>query len=90
MNETVTRSRRAKHIDHYVGPGIIIKHIGTRSLVIRYIEKDFQRNAGTIMLEKPRLLSDDDPTIADRVITFKHRSIQDNQPTPRRRICYNK
>jgi hypothetical protein len=32
MNETVTRGRRAKHIDHYVGPGTIIKHLGTRSI----------------------------------------------------------
>jgi hypothetical protein len=35
MNETIARGRRAKHIDHYVGPGIIIKHIGTRSIVIK-------------------------------------------------------
>ncbi len=30
MAETITSDRRAKHIDHYVGPGVIIKHIGTR------------------------------------------------------------
>jgi hypothetical protein len=30
MNDTITRGRRAKHIDHYVGPGIITKHLGTR------------------------------------------------------------
>ena len=41
MNETITRGRRAKHIDHYVGPGVIMKHIGTRSMVIRYQGKDF-------------------------------------------------
>ncbi len=43
MNETVTRGRRAKHIDHYVGPGIIMRHIGTRPIIfIRYQEKEFQ------------------------------------------------
>ncbi len=67
MSDTIARGRRAKHIDHYVGPGIIMKHLGTRSIVIRYKEKDFQRNAGMIMLEKPRPL-DVDPTIEDRLI----------------------
>jgi hypothetical protein len=46
INDTITRGRQAKHIDHYVGPGIITKHLGTRSIVIRYKEKDFQRDAG--------------------------------------------
>ena len=69
MKDTITRGRRAKHIDHYVGPRIIAKHLGTRSIVIRYKEKDFQRDAGMIMLKKPRLL-DADPTIEDRIITY--------------------
>ncbi len=67
MNDTITRGRRAKHIDHYIGPGIITRHLGTRSIVIRYKEKDFQRDAGMIMLEKPRPL-DVDPTVEDRLI----------------------
>ena len=67
MNETITRGRRAKHIDHYVGPGVIMKHIGTRSVEIRYQGKDFQRDAGMVMLEKPRFASED-PTIANRSI----------------------
>ena len=67
MNDTITRGRRAKHIDHYVGPGIITKHLGTRSIVIRYKEKDFQRDVGMIMLEKPGTM-DIDPTIKDRLI----------------------
>jgi hypothetical protein len=67
MKETITRGRRAKHIDHYVGPGIIMRHIGTRSIVIRYEEKEFQRDAGMVMLEKPRF-ADADPTIEDRLI----------------------
>ena len=63
MNETITRDRRAKHIDHYVGPGIIKGHIiGTRSIVISYQDKEFQRDAGMVMLEKPRF-ADADPTI---------------------------
>jgi hypothetical protein len=54
-------------IDHYVGPGVIMKHIGTRLMVIRYQGKDFQRDAGMVMLEKPRFLGED-PTIANRLI----------------------
>ncbi len=69
MNETIARGRRAKHIDHYVGPGIIIKHIGTRSVVILYEEKEFQRDAGMVMLEKPGFI-EGDPTIANRLIFF--------------------
>ncbi len=54
MAETITRGRRVKHIDHYVGPGVITRHIGTRSMVIRLNGKHFQRDAGMIMLEKPK------------------------------------
>jgi hypothetical protein len=43
MAETITRGRRAKHIDHYIGPGIITKHIGTRSMVITLNGREFQR-----------------------------------------------
>jgi hypothetical protein len=66
MNETITRGRKAKHIDHYVGPGTIIKHLGTRSIIIRFKEKEFQRDAGMVMLEKPSFTRGD-PTIADRI-----------------------
>ncbi len=68
MAETITRGRRAKHIDHYIGPGIITKHIGTRSMVIRLNGRDFQRDAGMIMLEKSSI-ADEDPAIRDRMIT---------------------
>ncbi len=34
QQETVNRGRRAKHIDHYIGPGRIVRHIGTRSAVV--------------------------------------------------------
>ena len=66
MAETITRGRRAKHIDHYVGPGIITKHIGTRSMVITLNGREFQRDAWMIMLEKPRIM-DEDPTTRDKL-----------------------
>jgi hypothetical protein len=72
MAETITRGRRAKHIDHYIGPGIITKHIiGTRSMLIRLNGKDFQRDAGMNMLGKPTI-ADDDPAIRDRIIIKTH------------------
>jgi hypothetical protein len=67
MAETITRSRRAKHIDHYIGPGIITKHIGTRSMVITLNGREFQRDAGMIMMEKPRIM-DEDSTTRDKPI----------------------
>jgi hypothetical protein len=33
--ETISRGRKAKHIDHYIGPGTTTSHIGTRSIGIR-------------------------------------------------------
>ncbi len=54
-------------IDHYVRPGVITKHIGTKSMVIRLNGKDFQRDAGMIMLEKPNE-AEEDPTIRNRMI----------------------
>ena len=30
----VARGRKAKHIDHYIGPGTITSHLGTRSVVV--------------------------------------------------------
>ena len=44
-----------------------MKHLGTRSIEIRYKGRDFQRDAGMIMLKKPRPM-DVDPTIEDRLI----------------------
>jgi hypothetical protein len=31
QQETISRGRKAKHIDHYIGPGTISRHLGTRS-----------------------------------------------------------
>ncbi len=50
--ETISRGRKAKHIDHYIGPGTIARHIGTRSVVITIrdgngIEREYQRDAGS-------------------------------------------
>ena len=78
-------SRKAKHIDHYVGPGKIIGQIGDRSFMIKYTNKrtgkthEFQRDAGMILLEKP-LVTNRDPSSIVR--SSKTPSRQIDEPTP--------
>ena len=43
------------------------KHIGTRSMVIKLNGREFQRDTGMIMLEKPRIM-DEDSTTRDKPI----------------------
>jgi hypothetical protein len=51
--------RKAKHIDHHVGPGTIKEIIGDRSFVIECANPrtgkchEFQRDAGMVLLKKP-------------------------------------
>jgi hypothetical protein len=60
QQETISRGRKAKHIDHYVGPGTISRHLGTRSVVVVTIrdsngkEREYQRDAGMVLLRKAR------------------------------------
>ena len=52
------KTRKAKHIDHYVGPATIVKKIGSRSFQISYFNPStgltqlLQRDAGMIILKK--------------------------------------
>jgi hypothetical protein len=56
--EVEKRTRKAKHIDHYVGPATIVKRIGSRSFQISFFNPStgmtqlLQRNAGMIILKK--------------------------------------
>jgi len=73
QQETIRKGRRAKHIDHYIGPGRIIRHIGTRSVVVlikdeHNVDREYQRDAGMVLLKKPRP-SDADPEL------MKHQAI---------------
>jgi hypothetical protein len=58
QQEAIRRGRKFKHIDHYIGPGRIIRHIGTRSVVISIrdsnnIDREYQRDAGMVLVKKP-------------------------------------
>jgi hypothetical protein len=59
QQDVIRKGRRAKHIDHYIGPGRIVKHIGTRSVVVVIkdddnISREYQRDAGMVLLKKPQ------------------------------------
>ncbi len=60
QQEAANKGRRAKHIDHYIGPGRIVRHIGTRSVVVSIkdhnnVDREYQRDAGMVLLRKPKL-----------------------------------
>ena len=56
--DVIKKTRKAKHIDHYVGPAVIVKKIGSRSFQISYTNpltgttQLLQRDAGMIILKK--------------------------------------
>jgi hypothetical protein len=70
--ESDNKGRRAKHIDHYVGPARVTKHIGTRSVQLEMEEDNgrditYKRDIGMLLLKKPRR-TDVDPTIPQRAV----------------------
>ena len=52
QGDVITSKRKAKHLDHYVGPGVIESRIGDKSFVISYQGREYQRDAGMILPEK--------------------------------------
>jgi hypothetical protein len=71
--EVETRGRKAKHLDHYIGPATILRAIGTRSFVIQYLDKKgvartYQRDASMISLIPPREIKIDPSEINLEVI----------------------
>jgi hypothetical protein len=61
------KTRKAKHIDHYVGPATIVKKIGSRSFQISFFNPTtgttqlLQRDAGMIILKKEWIAPSLDP-----------------------------
>jgi hypothetical protein len=60
QQEAINKGRRGKHTGHYIGPGRIVRHIGTRSVAVvisikdcNNIDREYQRDAGTVLLRKP-------------------------------------
>ena len=47
--EVLKKGRKAKHLQHYHGPAVIVKKIRTRSYEISYQGKTFKRDAGMLV-----------------------------------------
>ena len=59
--EAEKRGRKAKHMDHYVGPATIIQRIGIRSFLVVYRDAEgkthiYQRDASMLSLVPPHLV----------------------------------
>jgi hypothetical protein len=70
--EADSKGRKAKHIDHYIGPARITEHIGTRSVQLEMDEHNgrnitYKRDIGMLLLKKPKA-NDPDPTIPLRAV----------------------
>jgi hypothetical protein len=56
--DVAKKTRKAKHIDHYVGPATIVKRVGSRSFQLSFVNPStgvsqlLQRDAGMIILKK--------------------------------------
>jgi hypothetical protein len=95
QQETIARGRKAKHIDHYIGPGTITSHLGTRSVVVTIkdkngIERKYQRDAGMILLRKPRPDDQDPVNYRERSQGTRISSAQDiaeSEPVEGGRVC---
>jgi hypothetical protein len=75
--DVVKKTRKAKHIDHYVGPAVIVKKIGSRSFQISYTNpltgttQLLQRDARMIILKKEWIFPSLSPS-ENRLIPRKH------------------
>ena len=75
--DVIKKTRKAKHIDHYVGPAVIVKKIGSRSFQISHTDpltgktQLLQRDAGMIILKKEWLSPSLVPS-ENRLIPSKH------------------
>jgi hypothetical protein len=68
------KGRKTKHMDHYAGPAIIIRQIGTRSFLIEYKNADgkirtFQRDVGMLSLVPPKQVDFEPESIERNSVT---------------------
>jgi hypothetical protein len=67
--DTQARGRKAKHLDHYVGPATIVRQVGTRSFIIQFTDKKgvtrvYQRDAAMLSLIPPNKVKGDPSDIS--------------------------
>jgi hypothetical protein len=79
--EVERRGRKAKHLDHYIGPAIILRSIGTRSFVLQYTDgqgttRTYQRDASMISLvPSSEIKSDPSDSNREEKAPHAHQSI---------------
>jgi hypothetical protein len=82
--DTQARGRKAKHLNHYIGPAIIIRQVESRSFIIRYtdkkgVERMYQRYAAMLSLVPPNRITEDLPDIGVTTkVPHKHQSLMDS------------
>ncbi len=62
--DTQARGRKAKHLDHYVGPATIVRQVGSRFFIIHFTDKKgvnrvYQRDAAMLSLIPPNKIKVD-------------------------------
>jgi hypothetical protein len=84
QQETRVRGRKAKHLDHYIGPAIIVRQVGSRSFIIQYTDKKgvtrtYQRDAAMLSLVPPSKIMKDPSECEVRTKSpHAHRSLDES------------
>lgn len=84
QQETQERGRKAKHLDHYIGPAIIVRQAGSRSFIIQYTDKKgvtrtYQRDAAMLSLVPPsRIMKDPSEFNVLTKSPHVHRSLEES------------
>ena len=85
QDEAKNRTRKAKHLDHYVGPAKVINKIGTRSLemqmTVNGVTREFQRDHSMVLHKKPTP-QDPDPSIEPAPVRLPRLHEQGTVPEP--------
>ena len=71
IQEVEKRGRKAKHLDHYMGPATILRAVGSRSFVIQYtdekgVTRTYQRDASMVSLVSPKEIKNDPSETGDK------------------------
>jgi hypothetical protein len=64
QSETKARGRKAKHLEHYIGPATVVRQVRSRSFIIQYTDKKgvsriYQRDTAMLSLVPPSKVIND-------------------------------
>ena len=77
--DTQARGRKAKHLDHYIGPATIVRQVGSRSFIVQFTDKKgvnriYQRDAAMLSLIPPSKI-EGDPSDINAMFKSPHNHI---------------